>query len=144
MEWEHMSLPRTKKFKSVPSASKVMFVLGLSRPILKHDQENGQSVVYNIIVLGEELKPTIHSKHRGMLTNGAVLHHDNAGPHTTAAAIGTIQKLKLELFPHPAYSPDLIPSDYQFLDCSKMHYVDADLQIMKRSRTQCICGFAHN
>jgi hypothetical protein len=27
MEWKHMSLPRTKEFRSVPSASKVMLIL---------------------------------------------------------------------------------------------------------------------
>jgi len=38
MEWKHTSLPRTKKFKYVPSASKVMLMLfwDLNGPILKH------------------------------------------------------------------------------------------------------------
>jgi hypothetical protein len=38
-----------------------------------------------------------------MVTKGAVLHHDNARPHTPAA-IEIIQKLKLKLLPHPAQS----------------------------------------
>jgi len=44
MEWEHMSL-RTKKFKSVPYASKVMLTLfwDINGPILKHYHDHGQS-----------------------------------------------------------------------------------------------------
>jgi hypothetical protein len=57
-------------------------------------------------MLEEELKPTIHNKHRGMLTDEVVLHHDNCRPHMTAATVGTIKKLKYDLLPHPAYGPD--------------------------------------
>jgi hypothetical protein len=47
------------------------------------------------------------------------------------ATIEMIQKLKFLLLCSPAYSPDLIPSDYTiFSDRLKMHYVDADLQMM--------------
>jgi hypothetical protein len=49
--------------------------------------------------LEEELKPT---NRREMLTDGIVLHHDNAGPHTAAATVETIMKLKFELLSHPA------------------------------------------
>jgi histone-lysine N-methyltransferase SETMAR len=60
----------------------------------------------------EEMQPAIHSRRREMLTNGVVLHHDNARPHKTAATAETIRKLKFELLPHTAYSSDLAPSDY--------------------------------
>jgi len=53
-------------------------------------------------MLEEEFKPAILSKRRGMLTNGVVLHHDNARTHTAAATVETILKLKFELLPHPA------------------------------------------
>jgi hypothetical protein len=62
-------------------------------------------------MLEEELKPTIHSKCRGMLTSGVVLHRDNTQPHTTAVTTETMSKLKFEFLPHPAYSSDLIPFD---------------------------------
>jgi hypothetical protein len=42
-----------------------------------------------------------------MLTDGVVLHHDNARPHMTIGTIETIWKLKFKLFLHPAYSSDL-------------------------------------
>jgi hypothetical protein len=51
-----------------------------------------------------------------MLTTGVVLHHDNTRPHTAAATVETIQKLKLELLPHPSFSPNLAPCDYHILE----------------------------
>jgi hypothetical protein len=72
-----------------------------------------------------------------MLTKAVVLHHDSAQPFMAAATIvETIWKLKIELLPHPPYSSDFIPPDYQFSEHSQMCYMDADLQ--------CTCGFVHN
>jgi hypothetical protein len=62
-------------------------------------------------MLEEELKPAVRSKPTGVLTNGFVLHHNNDRPHTAAATVETIRKPKLDLLPHPAYSPDLAPFD---------------------------------
>jgi hypothetical protein len=64
-------------------------------------------------MLQEEFKPTIHSKCRGILTDGIVLHHDNTQPHMAAVTIETNQKLKLKPLSHPAYSPFLASSDYR-------------------------------
>ena len=41
-----------------------------------------------------------------------ILQHDNAPCHRTSIVQGTIKTLKLDLLPHPPYSPDLAPSDY--------------------------------
>jgi DNA-binding transcriptional regulator/RsmH inhibitor MraZ len=95
-------------------------------------------------MLEEDAKPTISSKHRGVLANGVVLHLDNAQPHAEAVTIGTIQKLKSELLHHPVYSPDLTHLITIFLDHSKMCHVDANLQMTERSQMQCICGFTCN
>jgi len=63
-------------------------------------------------MIRNELRPAIRSKRRGRLTQGVLLLHDNARPHTTHLTINTILQLNWEVLKHPAYSPDLAPSDF--------------------------------
>jgi len=72
------------------------------------------------------------------------LHHDNAWPHTATMTIKITWKLKFELLPHPVYNPHLTSSATIFSDCSKMHYMHANLQTMKGSRMWCTHGFKLN
>jgi len=126
-------------------------------PILKHYQDRGQTVNSSqyCVILEEEFKPTVLSKHWGMLTNWVVLHCGNAQTHIAAATIEMFGKLKFKLFLHPAYSPDLAQSDnhnFGLLNdvshgcwfVNDENVKDADLQIMKMSRMWCICGFMSN
>jgi len=72
-----------------------------------------------------------------MLTNGILLYHDNARPHTAAATAQTIRKLKFEFSPTQRtvqISPHLITV---FSDWSKIRCVDACLQTVKGLRTRC-------
>ena len=63
-------------------------------------------------MLRNELRPAILSKRRGRLTQGVLLLHDNARPRTAHLTINTIWQLNWEVLKHPAYSPDLAPSDF--------------------------------
>jgi len=56
-----------------------------------------------------KLRRTIQTKRRGMLSQGVVMIHDNARPHTLQNLITTFG---WEQFDHPPYSPDLVPSDF--------------------------------
>jgi histone-lysine N-methyltransferase SETMAR len=49
---------------------------------------------------------------RGMHTKGVVLLHDNARPHTAARTNALIKLFNWDIFDHPSYIPDLVPSDY--------------------------------
>jgi hypothetical protein len=75
-------------------------------------------------MLEVELKPAIRSKCRGMLSNGVVLKHDNAQPHTAAATVEMIRKLKFRNQHTAQISSHLITI---FSEHSKMRYMDADL-----------------
>ena len=58
------------------------------------------------------MRPAIRSKWRGRLTQCVLLLHDNARPHTADLTINTIRQLNWEVPEHPAYRPDLAPSDF--------------------------------
>jgi len=59
-----------------------------------------------------ELKPAIRTKCWGLLSSGVLLLYDNARPHTAIHTLQTLVKLGFTVLEHPAYSPDLAPSDY--------------------------------
>ena len=55
----------------------------------------------------DEKRPIWRERH-----NKLILLHDNAPSHTAEAVKNTIEEFQWETLPHPAYSPDLAPSDY--------------------------------
>ena len=83
-------------------------------PILKTYQERGTTVTSATYcdVLQRELKPTIRSKRREKPSKESLLLHDNAQPHTAAHTLETLKQLKWEATEQPAYSLDLVPSDF--------------------------------
>jgi len=116
MEWKHPGSPVKKKFKSQPSAGKVLLTIFWDSQgvILEHYLERGATVnsVRYSEMLSTELKPAIRTKRRGLLSSGVLLLHDNARPHTAIHTLQTLEKLGFTVLEHPAYSPDLAPSDY--------------------------------
>ena len=48
---------------------------------------------------------------QGKLSEGVLLQQDNARVHTCKVAMDAVEENGYELLPHPAYSPDLAPSD---------------------------------
>jgi histone-lysine N-methyltransferase SETMAR len=116
MEWKHPGSPVKKKFKSQPSARKVMLTVFWDSQgvLLEHDLERGTTVnsVGYSEMLSTGLKPAIRIKRRGLLSSGVLLLHDNARPHTAIHTLQTLVKLGFTVLEHPAYSPDLAPSDY--------------------------------
>ena len=60
----------------------------------------------------DQLRTAIHEKRRGKLSKGVLLQQDNARVHTWKVAMDAVEQNGYELIPHPAYSPDLAPSDF--------------------------------
>jgi histone-lysine N-methyltransferase SETMAR len=70
----------------------------------------------------QKLRRATQNKRRGMLSAGIVFLHDNARPHTARRTASLLQEFSWEVFNHPAYSPDLAPSDFHlFLHLNKFH-----------------------
>jgi histone-lysine N-methyltransferase SETMAR len=57
------------------------------------------------------LRYAIQNRRRGLLSSGVLLH-DNGRPHAAARTQAMLQEFCWEVFEHPAYSPDLAPSDF--------------------------------
>ena len=60
----------------------------------------------------DQLRTAIREKRRGKLSKGVLLQQDNARVHTCKVAMDAVQRNGYKLIPHPAYSPDLAPSDF--------------------------------
>jgi hypothetical protein len=105
-----------------PLADKLMLTIGDSqRPILESCLERGTTVASATYcdMLQRGLKPAVHCKRRGRLSEGVLLLHDNARPHTMTCTLETIRKLKREVMEHSAHSPHLASSDFHLLGTLK-------------------------
>ena len=52
---------------------------------------------------------------------GVIFHQDNPIPHTYLVTRKKLLELGWEVMPHPAYSPDLAPSDYHLFRSLQNH-----------------------
>ena len=71
----------------------------------------------------------------------SILLHDNARPPSSRQTQDALAQLKLPVLPHPAYSPDLAPSDYFFFLKLKKHlkgnHYDSDEEVVAAVRQWC-------
>jgi len=121
-QWKHKESPTPTKLKVVPSVSKVMVTMfwDMRGVLLVEFQEHGRTVnASSYCSLLERHKTAIRTKRKGMLTQGVILLHDNARPHTARLTLETVEQLGLEVLLHPPYSPDLAPSDYHLFGLMK-------------------------
>ena len=114
MEWRYVNSPSKKKFKTLPSAGKVMCTVFWDRKgvILLDFLEPGQTINSDrYIVTLTKLRARI-SRVRPEKKTTFLLQHDNARPHTSLKTVENIANLGWTVLPHPPYSPDLAPSNF--------------------------------
>ena len=114
-QWVGPGSLRPKKFKTQPSAGKVMTtVFWYAKGVIMLDFLPKRSTITGVYYANflDQLRTAIHEKHRGKLSEGVLLQQDNARVHTCKAAMDAVEQNGYELIPHPAYSPDLAPSNF--------------------------------
>ncbi|XP_071086511.1 histone-lysine N-methyltransferase SETMAR-like [Haliotis cracherodii] len=96
---KHKTSPLPKKFKTQPSAGKIMAtVFWDSKGVLMIDYKPPKKTITGAYyaALMKKLRNAIKDKRRGMLTAGVLLLHDNAPVHKSRVAQAAIRECKFE------------------------------------------------
>ena len=107
--------PRPKKFKTQPSAGKMMATVFCdAKGVIMLDFLPKRSTITGVYYanLLDQLRTAIREKCRGKLSKGVLLQQDNARVHICKVAMDAVERKRYELIPHPTSSPDLAPSDF--------------------------------
>ena len=114
-QWVGLGSPRPKKFKTQPSAGKVMAtVFWDAKGVIMLDFLPKRSTITGMYYanLLDQLRTAIREKRRGKFSKGVLLQQDNARVHTCKVAMDAVERNGYKLTPHPHYLPDLAPSDF--------------------------------
>lgn len=77
-------------------------------------------VAMNLLLSVRQLNGVIHRQKRPQLLEGKpIILHDNARAHTAAHVRRILDDYGWEVLPHPPYSPDLSPPDYNLFPLMK-------------------------
>lgn len=124
MQWKHVDSPPPVKFRTQSSAGKVMATIfwdydGLLMIDYLPPKKTITGQYYAELIL--KLREAIKQKRRGKLSLGVWLLHDNAPVHKSMVAQQALRDCGFVQLNHPAYSPDLAPSDYYLFRNLKSH-----------------------
>ena len=111
-QWGRAWVPEAK---TQPSAGKVMAtVFWDAKGVIMLDFLPKRSTITGVYYanLLDQLRTAIPEKRRGKLSKGVLLQQDNARVHTCKVAMDAVMRNGYELIPHPAFSPNLDPSDF--------------------------------
>ena len=135
---------RPKKLKTRPSAGKVMATIFWdAKGVIMLDFLPKRSTITGVYYanLLDQLRTAIREKRQGKLSKGVLLQQDNTRVHNCKVAMDAVERNGYELIPHPAYSPDLAPSDF-FLNSQTWRRISMDFisGLMKKSWWQLRSG----
>ena len=136
-QWVGPGSLRPKKFKTQPSAGKVMTtVFWDAKGVIMLDFLPKRSKINGVYYanLLDQLRTANSEKRRGKLSKGVLLQQDNARVHTCKVAMDAVEQNRYELIPYPAYSPDLAPSDFFLFPNLKKGYPWTSFLVWWRSR----------
>ena len=112
MVHRHKTSPSTRKFEVIASARKALSTIFWDMKGVVHMEFLKQGHTVNSEKYISTLRTLRARLRRVRSGRDSILQHDNARPHTSRQTQDALAQLKLPALPHPAYSPDLAPSDY--------------------------------
>jgi histone-lysine N-methyltransferase SETMAR len=89
--------------------------------LVDHVEKDATITAKYYVALLDKLKQQLVFKRRGELSKGILFLQQNAAPHKAAIMHQKLADLHFEVPKHPAYSPDLAPSDYCLFPSLKKH-----------------------
>ena len=110
-QWVGSGSPRPKKFKTQPSAGKVMATVFWDAKGVIMDFLPKRSTITGVYYanLLDQLRTAIREKPRDKLSKGVLLQQDNARVHTCKVAMDAVERNGYALIPHPACLSRLSP-----------------------------------
>ena len=142
MEYRHKTSPSPRKFKVVASARKVLFTVFWDMEGVVHMEflEQGQTVNSERYISTHSELSNSDSDVFGVIRTQSC-NTTMRAPHTSRQTQDALRQLELTTLPHPAYSPDLAPSDYylfpQLKKYLKGHHYDNDEEVIADVRRWC-------
>ncbi|GFR84359.1 transposase [Elysia marginata] len=70
------------------------------------------AATYYVQNMLSQVKSSINEQQPKHNTSRTLLLHENAGPQKARATTQSLRELRIQVLPHPAYSPDLAPCDF--------------------------------
>jgi len=123
-EWRGKVSPRPKKFKRAQSYVKQMmiFTYDCKGVIMTDRVPCGTTVTaaYYCQFL-QNLWRKMHANRPDLLENGVLILHENLRPHIGKVVRELLDRYSWEVLPHPPYSPDMNPSDFDLFPKLKIN-----------------------
>jgi len=115
IEWRGKGSPRPKKFKRAQSNVKQMmiFVYDCEDVIMTNMVPSGRTVTaayYRQFL--QTLRRKMHVNRPDLFENGVLILRDDAWPHLGKDVRELLDGNSWEVLPHPSYSPDMSPPDF--------------------------------
>jgi histone-lysine N-methyltransferase SETMAR len=115
-QWKHATSARPKKCRRQQSKVKLMMIMAYDKNgVIATDRVPPGSTVtsaYYRKFLPDILRPRIHQKGSAMFAAGVLILHDKARAHASGAVLEILEKCGWQALPHPPYSPDVSPPEF--------------------------------
>lgn len=115
-EWHTPNSPRPVKFRRSMNCPKMLMIFAYDSigVLASYRVPNGKTVnkeCYHMF-LRSVLRPAIRRKRPELLAVGPLILHDNASCHKSGVVKALLEEYEWEVLPHPPYSPDISPPDF--------------------------------